>query len=80
MADYASRPTSSFGYWRGTGGDGPFTGGQGSMAGPKAQGLGAFMQGQGPAGAAGWEPTVLYLFALIIAEMFVFGFISRSLR
>lgn len=80
MAEFASRPTSSFGYWRGTGGDGPFTGGQGSGMGVKTQGLGSFMQGQGPAGAGGWEPTVLYLFLLIIAEMFVFGFISRALR
>ena len=34
----------------------------------------------GPAGAAGWEPTILYLFVFIIAEMIVFGFISRALR
>lgn len=50
------------------------------MAGPKTQGLGSFLQGQGPSGGAGWEPTILYLFVLIIAEMFVFGFISRTLR
>jgi len=50
------------------------------MAGPKMQGLGTFMQGQGPSGASGWQPTILYLFVLIIAEMFVFGFISKTLR
>jgi hypothetical protein len=49
--------------------------------GPKLQGLGVFSQGQGaPGGTGAWEPTVLYLFVLIIAEMIVFGFIARSLR
>jgi hypothetical protein len=36
--------------------------------------------GQGAPGAAGWEPTVVYLLLLIIAEMVIFGFISRMLR
>lgn len=40
-----------------------------------AQGLGTV---QGPGG--GWHPTVLYLFVLILAEMFVFGIIARVLR
>jgi hypothetical protein len=31
-------------------------------------------------GAGGWEPSVLYLLILIVAEMFVFGFIARTLR
>jgi hypothetical protein len=35
-----------------------------------------------PAGGSpsGWEPTVVYLLILILAEMIVFGFISRMLR
>lgn len=37
-------------------------------------------QGQGAPGASGWEPTVVYLLILIVAEMIVFGFISRVLR
>ena len=36
--------------------------------------------GQGAPGAAGWQPTVIYLILLVIAEMFVFGVISRMLR
>ena len=36
--------------------------------------------GQGAPGAGGWQPTVVYLFLLIIAEMIVFGFISKALR
>ena len=36
--------------------------------------------GQGAPGAAGWSPTVVYLLILIVAEMFVFGVISRMLR
>lgn len=40
-----------------------------------------FAMGQG--GAVGgsdstaWTPTILYLFVLIIAEMFIFAFLSR---
>jgi len=32
------------------------------------------------AGAGGWSPSVLYLIILVVAEMFIFGFISRVLR
>lgn len=42
-----------------------------------AQGLGG---GQGAPGSTGWEPTILYLFVLVLAEMFVFGLIARLLR
>ena len=78
---FYSRPSSSFGYWRGGMSDGPLWKGQGSQMGPKTQGLGLFMQGQGsPGGSGGWEPTVIYLLLLIIAEMIVFGVISRVLR
>jgi hypothetical protein len=81
MASFASRPSSSFGYWRGGGSDGvPLAGGQGSNMGPKVQGLGTFMQGQGGQGGGSWEPTVVYLLILVIAEMIVFGFIARMLR
>lgn len=41
-----------------------------------AQGIGTVGQGQG----GGWEPTILYLFVLILGEMFVFGVIARLLR
>jgi hypothetical protein len=34
--------------------------------------------GQGT--GSGWEPTVVYLLIFIVAEIVVFGFISRSLR
>lgn len=37
-------------------------------------------QGQGAPGASGWQPTVVYLLVLVIAEMIIFGFISRVLR
>jgi hypothetical protein len=43
-------------------------------------GTNVFSQGQGPTGQQGsWSPTILYMLALIILEMFVFGFISRKL-
>ena len=77
---FYSRPSSAFGYWRGGGSEIPLAGGQGSMAGPRLQGLGIFSQGQGAPGSSGWEPTVIYLLILVIAEMIVFGFISRALR
>lgn len=77
---FYSRPSASLGYWRGGGSEIPLAGGQGSMAGPRVQGFGIFSQGQGAPGGSGWEPTVVYLLILIIAEMIVFGFISRALR
>ena len=78
---YAARPTASFGYFRGNP-EGPFYLGQGSGQGMAAntQGMGVLSQGQGPAGAGGWHPTVLYLGVLIIAEMFIFGLLSKVLR
>jgi hypothetical protein len=77
---FANQPNQSAGYYQGVG-EGPFTGGQGSMAGPKLQGLGFFSQGQGPTAAAGsWDPTIVYLLLLTIGEMVVFGIISRMLR
>ena len=37
--------------------------------------------GQGASSSAGgWQPTVIYLLILIVAEMVIFGFISRTLR
>lgn len=78
---FYGRPSSSFGYWRGGGSEIPLAGGQGSDMGPKTQGLGMFSQGQGGAGDGnGWHPTVIYLLILIVAEMIVFGFISKALR
>jgi hypothetical protein len=41
-----------------------------------AQGLGTV----GAPGASGWEPTILYLFVLVLAEMFVFGLLAKLLR
>jgi hypothetical protein len=77
---YASYPNPAFGYFRSAGSEGPLAGGQGSNMGPKMQGLGIFSQGQGPAQGSTWDPTILYLFALIIVEMVVVGLISRALR
>jgi hypothetical protein len=43
-------------------------------------GTNTFSQGQGNTGVAGaWSPTILYLFVLVILEMFVFAFIARRL-
>jgi hypothetical protein len=45
-------------------------------------GTNTFSQGQGPVGGqggTGWNPTILYLIALIILEMVVFGIIARKL-
>jgi hypothetical protein len=42
--------------------------------------LGFLSAKQGAPGASGWEPTVVYLLILIVAEMVIFGFISRTLR
>jgi hypothetical protein len=75
-----SLPNSSFGYTRGNqflyGGGAQSGGGYGNQV----AGNGIFSQGTGtPGQATGWNPTVLYMFALIIAEMIVFGILSRKL-
>lgn len=71
---FASYPSSSFGYYRGT----PYYGGYGSGQGPSVQGTGQFAQGSGPVNnTSQWNPTILYMFALIIAEMVVFGILAR---
>lgn len=70
-------PSASYGYYRGA----PQYGGVGSGNGPSVQGNGAYAQGQGAAGtgSGSWNPTILYLFFLVFAEMFVFAFLSRHI-
>jgi hypothetical protein len=73
---YYARPSSSFGYYRGW----PIYGGDGSGMGVEMAGSNVFSAGQGTdAGSGTWTPTILYLFVLIIVEMFVFAFIARRL-
>jgi len=36
--------------------------------------------GQDTAGGSGWEPTVVYLLLLVLAEIVLFGLIARVLR
>lgn len=70
-------PTSSYGYYRGN----PQFMGYGSGQGQNVAGNGQFAQGQGAltggANNSNWTPTILYLFVLVFAEMFVFGILSR---
>jgi hypothetical protein len=76
--NYFSKPSSSFGYYRGW----PIHGGDGSGMGVDMAGSNVFSAGQGgsnSATGASWTPTILYLFVLIVIEMFVFAFISRRL-
>jgi hypothetical protein len=74
---YYARPTSSFGYYRGN----PVFNGDGSNQGPNVSGTNFFSQGQGTgtSGDSAWSPTILYLFVLILVEMFLFAFISRKI-
>lgn len=74
---YFSKPSSSFGYYRGW----PIFGGDGSGMGVEMAGSNVFSAGQGAASDTGgtWTPTILYLFVLIVLEMFVFAFIARRL-
>lgn len=77
---YFAHPTASFGYFRGA----PQAGGgalSGGGYGQNMAGTNTFAQGQGPTGASatGWNPTILYMFALIIGEMIVFGILARKL-
>lgn len=72
---YFSAPTASFGYYRGS----PMVLGQGSGQGVSMAGTNSFAAGQGGGIASGWHPTVLYMLALIVVEMFAFAFISKHL-
>lgn len=76
MDNVFAKPSSSFGYYRGW----PIYGGDGSGMGVEMAGTNVFSAGQGTQSSAGaaWSPTILYLFLLIIAEMFVFAFIARK--
>jgi hypothetical protein len=73
---YVARPTSSFGYYRGS----PIVGNDGGSQGVEVAGVNVFSAGQGSVSDVsgnGWTPTILYLFVLIIAEMFIFGILAR---
>lgn len=72
---YYARPTSSYGYYRGN----PIFLGDTGTEGPQVSGANVFSAGQGTiSGQSAWTPTILYLFVLIIAEMFVFAVIARK--
>lgn len=75
---YFSRPTSSFGYYRGN----PIYQNEGSGQGVDMAGSNVFSAGSGtssPTGDSTWTPTILYLIVFIIVEMFVFAFIARRI-
>ena len=62
-------------------GSGPLSGGSGSGTGQAVSGAGTLAQGNGVQIAGSqWHPTILYLFALIVAEMVIFGFVGRMLK
>lgn len=79
---FYSRPSSSFGYWRGGMSDGPLAQGQGSRMGQADSGAGMFRQGDGPQGGGGgsWSPTVTYLLVFVVAEIVLFKCLERMLR
>lgn len=73
---YYAKPTSSYGYYRGS----PIAGGDTGTQGPQVSGSNVFSAGQGTANAASgstWSPTILYLFVLVLVEMFVFAWVAR---
>lgn len=75
---YGSRGgNQSQGYYVGYG---PLNGGTGSGMGVSMAGTGSLAQGNSVSiGGQQWHPTVLYLLALIVAEMVAFGFIANLL-
>jgi hypothetical protein len=75
----AAYPGSDQGYARGM--DYQY-GGSGSGGGTMAQGTARLSQGIGSVGsmAADWEPSILFLFGLVIAEMIAFRVLSRVLK
>lgn len=82
MAGYPTRasvPNGAFGYWRGVGGGDFQGGGSGSGMGMANQGTGTLSQGIGNI-TSGWEPSILYLLGLVVAEMVAFHVIGRILK
>ena len=76
----AAFPGSDQGYTRP--GNDFLYGGSGSGMGVPAQGTASLGQGLGPITgmAGGWEPSVLYLLFLVIAEMIAVHLLSRMLK
>lgn len=71
-------PNQAYGYYAGYG---PQSGGSGSGMGQRMAGLGQLAAGQGvTVGNQTWHPTILYLVALIVAEMVVFGYVAKILK
>jgi len=72
-------PGGDQGYTRGTD---FLAGGSGSGMGTSAQGTARLGQGLGSLSSLGgaWEPSIVYIFGLIIAEMIVFHVIGRVLK
>jgi hypothetical protein len=80
-AMFASRPSSSAGYWRGGMSDGPLWQNQGSFAyGPNRQGVGVVPPGSGAAPSKAWSPTVIYLLVFVVLELIAVGCLERWLR
>jgi hypothetical protein len=75
----AAFPQQGLGYTRGS--TDFMAGGSGSGAGTMAQGTASLGQGLGPLSSIGgaWEPSILYLVGLVIAEMIAFHIIGRVL-
>ena len=71
-------PNQATGYYMGYG---PQAGGSGSGMGRRMSGIGQLASGQGvTVGGQTWHPTILYLIALVIVEMAVFGYVAKALR
>ena len=66
---FAARPSSSAGYWRGGMSDGPLSYGQGSGYGQPNQGIGILPPGSGAQGGGAWSPTLTYLLIFVAVEM-----------
>ena len=71
-------PNQAYGYYVGYG---PQAGGSGSGMGQAMAGPGQFASGNGvTVGGQTWHPTILYLLALIVVEMVVFGYVGHFLK
>jgi hypothetical protein len=71
-------PNQAYGYYAG---QGPQAGGSGSGMGQSMSGIGQLAAGQGvTVGNQTWHPTVLYLAALVVIEMVIFGYVAKILK
>jgi hypothetical protein len=81
FSPYASAPPQQMGYWRG-GSDWPTIGGQGPQVAVNTASIPYWNSTATPGfgSSSSWHPTIGYMLAFVVVEMFVFHHLSKYLN